>query len=118
MVAGRGERIGHAGEQILAVVLNERGLTVHHAVVYDDAAAEDMTNALVPQTNAERRDAWAEGANDFIRESGFARRARPRRDENALRRQRSDLLNRDPAVAMDLHFHLHLPQVLHQVVGE
>jgi hypothetical protein len=32
--------------------------------------------------------------------------------------ERADLLDGNAVVAMDLHFHLHLPQVLHQVVGE
>ncbi len=38
--------------------------------------------------------------------------------ENPLGCQRADLLEGDLVVAMDLQVHLHLPQVLHQVVGE
>src|SRR3974390_842597 len=62
MVAGGGEGIGHALEQVLAVVLNERGLAVHHAVVDDHIASENMTDALVPQADAEGGDLRPEGA--------------------------------------------------------
>ena len=82
------------------------------------SSAVRIADALVSQTYAERRDVRAEGADDFIREPGFARRARPRRDQDALRRQRPDLLNGDAVIAMHLQFYLHFPQVLHQVVGK
>ena len=102
MVAGGGEGIGHALEQVLAVMLNERGLAVHHAVVDDDVAAEDMADALVPQADAEGGDLRSEGADDFIGQPGFARRARPRRYQDPLRRERADLLDRNAVVAVDL----------------
>ena len=69
VVAGRGEGIGHAHEQILAVMLNERGFAVHHAVVHDDVAAEDMADALVPETDAEGWGVRAESADDVIRQA-------------------------------------------------
>src|ERR1035438_9965690 len=118
MVAGGGEGIGHALEQILAVMLNERGLAVHHAVVDDDVAAEDVADPLVPKADAKQRDSRTKGADDLVRQPRFARRARSRGNQDALGGQRADLLNGNAVVAVDLQLHLHLPQVLHQVVGE
>ena len=52
MVARGRKRIGHAFEQILAVVFNEGCFAVHHPIIHDDVPAEDMSDALVAQTNA------------------------------------------------------------------
>ena len=60
MIARRRKRIGHAFEQILAVMLNRRGLAVHHAIIHDHFRAEGVADALVPEANAEERDLLAE----------------------------------------------------------
>src|SRR6266567_4443885 len=56
VVASGCERIGHPGEQIFPVVLNEGGFTMHHPVIYNDISAENMADALMPEANAERWD--------------------------------------------------------------
>ena len=52
MITGGGKWIGHILEKLLAVVLDQRSLAVHHAEIDHHVAAEDVANALVPQTNA------------------------------------------------------------------
>ena len=59
-----------------------------------------------------------ERADDLVRQPGFARRARSRRHENALRLQRANLVERDLIVAPHLQLHVHLAEILHEVVGE
>ena len=49
VIAGGGEGIGHALEQILPVVLNERSFAVHHAVVDDNISAEHVPDALMAE---------------------------------------------------------------------
>ena len=66
MVAGAWKRVWHPFEQILAVVLNQRGFPVHHAVIDDDISAEHVADALVAKANAQGRNFWTECADDFV----------------------------------------------------
>ena len=66
MITSGSEGIGHADEEVPAIVFYEGGFTVHHAVVHDDVAAEDMPNTLVTQAHAQSRDGSAKGANHVI----------------------------------------------------
>ncbi len=66
MVTRRRKRIGHGFKQILSVMFNERSLTVHHTVIHHDVPAKNMSNTLMSQTNAERRDLRTESADNFI----------------------------------------------------
>src|SRR5438552_13722378 len=74
MVARRGKRIRHAGEQVLVVMLNGRSLAVHHAIIDDDVRAEGVADALVSEANAKGRNVLAKGANHVVRETRCARR--------------------------------------------
>src|SRR5579872_6947274 len=73
MVPSGGERIWHPGEEVAAIVFDGRSLAVHHAVIYHHFTAERVADALMPQTNSKQRDMRAEGANDLIGQTGFAR---------------------------------------------
>src|SRR5258707_6301193 len=55
MIARGGKRIRHTLEEILSVMLNERRFAVHHSVIHNDVAAENVPDALMSETDAERR---------------------------------------------------------------
>jgi hypothetical protein len=118
MVAGGGEWIGHAEEQVLAVMLDHRGFAMHHPVIHDDIASEGVTNALVSEANAQQGNGGSEGFNDFVRQAGFTGRAWAGRDEQAVGFEVPDLVDGNAVIAMDLHFRLQFAEVLNQVIGE
>ena len=112
------ERIGKVLEDRLPVVVDHRGLPVHQAGGADHLAAEDVPDALVPETDPEQRDAAGEPRDHLVGDPGLHRAARPGRDDDLLRRQRFDLIHRDLVVAVDLDHLAQLPEVLHEVVSE
>ena len=118
VIAGGGEGVGHAFEEVFAVVFHERSFAVHHAVVHNDVAAEDVADALMAKTDAEGWNLRAEGADDFVGEAGFFWRTRAGRDQDAFGFEGADLFDGDLVVAMDFHRDLHFAEVLDEVVGE
>ena len=60
------ERIGHASEQIFAVVFNGRSFPVHHAVIYNHIRAKRVPDALMSQANAKNRNFARELPNDVV----------------------------------------------------
>src|SRR3989442_7828342 len=52
---------------VFPVVLNEGSFPVHHPVIHYHIAAKYVANALVPKTDAQRRDLSAERADNVIR---------------------------------------------------
>jgi hypothetical protein len=62
-------------------------------------AAEDFSNALVTETNAEQRNLGAKVANDIATDSGVARPARSGRNANPCRTQSLNVHQRDFVVA-------------------
>ena len=118
-VIARGvEGIGHPGEEVFAIVLNGRGLPVHHPVVHDDFAAERVSDALMAEADAEERELRAERADDVVGQPGFAGRAGAGRDEDALGPHVADLVERDLVVAHDAQVRLQLAEILDEVEGE
>ena len=91
---------------------------MHHAVVDHDLRTEGVADALVTEANAKQRNVRSEGPDDFVGESRFTRGTRSGRDEDAFGFERADLFDGDLVVAMDLHIHLHLAQILDEIVGE
>ena len=74
-------------------------LAVHHALRAHDRAAERLADRLVAEAHAENRDLAGEALDQRHRDAGLVRRARPRRDHDALGRERVDLVERDLVVA-------------------
>ena len=118
MVSSRGKWVGHALEQVLAVVLNRGGFSVHHAVIHDHIRAEDMTDALMSEADAQRWDLGAECADNFVGQTRFARRTRTRRDKDSVGVQAPNCCESNLIISMNLHVHAHFSQVLHEVVRE
>src|SRR5262245_5038312 len=118
MIAGRVEGIGQAGEDARIVVVDGRGLAVHDTRRADHVAAEGGADRLVAEADAEDRDRAREALDQRHRDAGLARRARSRRDDDAVGRQRRDLRETDAVVAPPLDLRPELREILHEVVGE
>ena len=128
VVACSGEGAGHAGEQPEAVVLDLRRLAVDGFDVSDDAHAEAVADALVPQADAQDGHDAGEGLDDVRGDAGLVGRARAGRDDHVRRPaatvQGAGLGGRDPVVADDdqvavkLKRPVQLAQPLDQVPGE
>ena len=73
MISRGGKWIGHACEEVLAVVLNGGSLAVHHPIVHDHVCPEHVPDALVPQAHAQRGDLRAERPDDLVGQTRFAR---------------------------------------------
>ena len=84
----------------------------------NDPAAERRANRLVPQAHSQDRNLARKVLDQRNADARFLRRARPRRNHNALRRQRLDLFDRDLVVAPNFHLRAQFAQELHQVVGK
>lgn len=65
VVTGRAEILGDISEQAFPVVGNGGEFSVHDSVGADNAPPEVLTNALVPQANAEEGKLFLEGFDDF-----------------------------------------------------
>jgi len=120
VVTRRVERIAEAGEDASAIVVDRRNFPVHDPGVADDLAAEGMADALMPEADAEDRYRRREFLKYIVGNPGFLRRARPRRDDDVRRRDRPDLGEAEPVVAVHLHRQtwVDLPEPLDEVVGE
>src|SRR5204863_8572289 len=84
VIARRLEWVRHAAEHSFAVVVDERRLSVHDAVVANDGSAEDVAHALMTETHAENWSRFRESANDVARNTGFGRRAWPGGNDDLL----------------------------------
>ena len=71
MIARGSERIRHALEEVLPIVINLRGLAVHEPFCAHDFTAEHVTHALVTETHAERWNRRAERFDNVVRQSRF-----------------------------------------------
>ena len=66
MIARGRKWIGHAFEQVLFVVFDERRFAVHHPVVDDDLGAKGMTDALMAEANTQQGNLWTKGPDDVV----------------------------------------------------
>ena len=78
VVTGRGKRIGHVLEEILAVMPDGGGLAMHHAIVHHHLRSERMPDALVPEADSEKGDERPERPDDVVGKAGFPGRTGPR----------------------------------------
>src|SRR5947207_900383 len=53
VIACRLKRVGQPFEDALAVMMNPRSLAVHNSIIADNFAAENMADALMPQTDSQ-----------------------------------------------------------------
>jgi hypothetical protein len=115
VVAGCRERRRQTREHAASIMLNRRGLAMHHAAGALDTPAEHLADGLVTEADAEDRNPAGETFDQRLGNTGLRRRARTRRDHDLLRRQRLDLVGRDLVVANDVHIRAEFRQILYNV---
>ena len=118
VVASGLETVFEPLEDGLPVVTDLGGFAVHEARRAHHAPAEDLSDGLVTQTHSEDGNATGEMLDHRQRHPGVIRRARPRRDQDLIRRLRLGLFNRHTVVAAHFDLLAKLAQILHEVVSE
>src|SRR5512146_3286986 len=118
MVAGGFEGIRKVAKNGAAVVFYHGRLAVHQTISPDDFSAERDRQGLMAEADAEKRQTSGEMPDRIDGHSSLVRRAGPRRDDDPVRLQRLDLLDRDLVVAVDADVLTQLSEILHQVVSE
>lgn len=126
MVAHALERVRHALEHTLAVMLDGRSLAVHDAFGLSNDATGHVRGCLVPQTDAEYGDGSAIehelpiecGAQDIEAHARSLRCAGSGREHDSPWPQSQDLVEGDAVVTAHDRLRPALSQVLHEVVRE
>ncbi len=118
VIPGRRKRTGHAGKERIACMIDGGSFAMHEAGGPDDFAAENMPHTLVAETNPQRRDGRAEGPDNVVGQAGFPRRTGPRRDENPVRFQLANLVERNFVIPENPLRHAEFPEVLDEVVSK
>jgi hypothetical protein len=77
-----------------------------------------IIRSLAEADSQDRDPTLGEGADEIVRKTRFFRRTRTGRNQHPLGFQREGGFDGDLVVAMDLHLHVHLAQILDEVVGE
>ena len=83
-----------------------------------DPAPERLPEALMAEAHPEHWSSPAKRPNDLIREPGVVRGARTGRDQDGIRLDLHDLINRAGVVPMDDGICSQFAQVLDEVVDE
>src|SRR4051794_34193629 len=73
VITGSLERIRHAAEHTLPIVMNERRLAMHDAVVANDGAPENVPHALMTETDSENWSGFGKAFDDVARNARFGR---------------------------------------------
>src|SRR5258708_5727097 len=118
VISSRFKRIRQTAEDAVSFMYNGGGFPVHKPVGPDDFASENVSNALVPQTNAENRRGGAEPKNQVIADTGIKRRPRSRRDTDSVRMHLANLIQSNLVVAFNDEIRSELAKILDQVVGK
>src|SRR5688500_5761208 len=118
MVSRRVEGIGQLPENRPAVMLYGRRLTVHEAHRSDDFSAKCDCQRLMTKADAQKRQASGEMLHGLDRDTRLARRARSRRDNDAVGIESLDLIARKFMIETDLYVLNQHVQILHEIVGE
>ncbi len=119
VVAGRLEGRGHVLEHALALVLDPRQLAVHRLGRPHDLATEHLADRLMAEADAEQRHLRLGRRRDEIHaDAGLVRRARARRQHDAVGLQGERVGDRDLVVAMDDAARPKIAQKVDEVVGE
>src|SRR5580704_8774886 len=118
VIPSRFKRIRQITEDAVSFMHNGGGFPVHNPVGPDDFASENMSNALVPQTNAENRRGGAELKNQVIADTGIKRRPRSWRDTDSVRMHLGNLIQSNLVVAFNDEVGSELAKILDQVVGK
>src|SRR5688572_14180634 len=99
-------------------MLNAGGLAMHQALSPDHLSTEGDCQRLMAEADTEKGQAPGEMRDRFDGNAGFIGRARARRNDDACRLQRLDVLDRDLIVAIDADVLALFPEILNEIVGK
>ena len=91
---------------------------MHHPIIDHDIGTKGMADALVAEANAKGRDAAREITNDIVGQSRFAGRAGAGGNQDSFGLELLNLIERELVVAVDLHVHPHLAEILNEIIGK
>jgi hypothetical protein len=120
VIARGGERIGEAGEDPLAVVMDLVGLAVHQSFGPDDDATGCLADGLMAKADTQQGNLAHELPDAFHRNARFGGCAGSWRDDQMARFLGGNLVRGDLVVAVDFNLQprVDLPQPLDEVVGK
>ena len=118
MVSSRNKRLWQVGVQSVSIVDDFRGFSMHRLRCADYFGAKGFANDLMAEADSKDGQLPGEMGDDFFTDSSVVGRAGAGTDDDVVRLERGDLLQRALVVAMDAHVLAQFAQVLHEVVGE
>lgn len=118
VIAAGGQRIGQAGEDSLSVVKHVADAAMHRFGCPYDPRAQRCGNGLMAQTDAQQGNRGRKPPHYRQRTAGFARRARPGRQENRSRAPAGDVVQFQRVVAAHDGLLAQLLQVAGEIVHE
>src|SRR5258708_1922178 len=113
-----GHRHGEALKDGFVIVHHGAGLAMHDVSGAHHTASKGFSDCLMSQTNAEHRYFAGEVADQVDADSSFMRRARARRNHDALRAHRLGIGYRNLIVAANLDLGSQFAEILDQVIGK
>src|ERR1700674_358714 len=99
-------------------MLHFAGFAMHQLGGAHDLSAEGSADGLVAEADSQDRNLARKMADKFNADSGFLRRARPRREHDALRAHSLDPFHGDLVISAHYNLSAQFAQILDQVVGE
>ncbi len=105
-------------EYRFVVVMDAAGLAVHDFRRANHFPSKRVSDGLVPQAHAQDGNLPREAPDHVDANARIFRRARPRRNHDALRLFRGDFVERNLVVAMHLQLPAQLAEKLREVIGE
>src|SRR5271165_1467091 len=95
-----------------------RGFPMHDAVSSDYLSPIDLTDALMPKTNAQHGDPRPKMTNKIVADPSLIRCSRSRRNADFLGAQLLNLIDGCPVIPPHHQFRAEFAKILNQVVGE
>ena len=118
MVPRGREVLRDAGEHAFSRVVDLRQFAVHQGGGANHAAAIDLADGLMAETDAEDRHHGPRAGNQLEADAGPVGIARPGRQHDRLRRLGQDLIHGDLVVAIDARRSAQFAEEMDEVVGE
>src|SRR5215469_7826559 len=118
MIARRFERRVDAAKHAGAAMLDVRQLAVNRDRRAHDLAAERLADRLMPQTDAEDRNALARGRDERKADAGLVGRAWAGREHDGVRLGGENRFRRHLVVAMHGDLGPKLAEIMHEIEGE
>jgi hypothetical protein len=118
MVPGGLERVGQVTEQTLPAMEHGGYLAMHERPGPHHLAAKGKPHGLVPQANPQQGNPAGKMLDHRHGDPGFARTARPRRNDQIVGRQTFDLGQGDLVIAKHFDLLTQDPEILDQVIGK